>query len=80
MTDRELIDYCEAQSQTPRGMISGEMVSRLHELAGQHGAARIARSQGWWTLPSEHVSIVCNLARSCMKAVGVSDSAEKGKA
>lgn len=67
MNDEQLIDYCVSQCRTPVGKISGDMIARLHELAGQYGAAEIARRQSWWQLDAAHIDAVAKTARAFLK-------------
>ena len=64
MTDTELINYCEAQARTPVGMIDGERVARLHELAGLSWRAPKARVRQFWQPEQSWVDSLVSQARA----------------
>ena len=61
MSDKELIDYCEAHSKTPVGMIHKGMIKRLCEIGGVESAW--VESQEWWRVDPYTMKEVCEAAR-----------------
>lgn len=66
MTDRELIDYCEAHSRTPVGMIHRDMVKRVMFLATNEEAVWFDARE-WWQVDADDMAAICKEARKTLE-------------